>query len=110
MSIPWFLSRVLVIVAPYEADAQLAHLYLTKTADAVMTEDSDLIIFGTGKLLVKLDDQSGSLVQIDATSLGKVDLLESFVSNEDRVKWLRFACIMQGTVRYCNDTNKAFYQ
>jgi len=89
-----------VIVAPYEADAQLAHLYLTKTADAVMTEDSDLIIFGTGKLLVKLDDNSGALVEIDATNLKKVESLESFMSECDRVKWLRFACIMQGCDYY----------
>ena len=64
-----------------------------------MTEDSDLIIFGTGKLLVKLDDNSGALVEIDATSLRKVESLESFISESDRVKWLRFACIMQGTLR-----------
>ena len=65
-----------------------------------MTEDSDLIIFGTGKLLVKLDDNSGALVEIDATSLRKVESLESFISESDRVKWLRFACIMQGTSRH----------
>ena len=64
-----------------------------------MTEDSDLIIFGAGKLLVKLDDNSGALVEIDATSLKKVESLESFISECDRVKWLRYACIMQGTSR-----------
>lgn len=63
-----------------------------------MTEDSDLIIFGTGKLLVKLDDNSGALVEIDATNLKKVESLESFMPEGDRVKWLRFACIMQGTI------------
>ena len=64
-----------------------------------MTEDSDLIIFGTGKLLVKLDDNSGALVEIDATSLKKVESLETFISECERVKWLRYACIMQGTSR-----------
>ena len=30
------------IVAPYEADAQLAYLFKTKSVDAVITEDGDL--------------------------------------------------------------------
>lgn len=35
-----------VIVAPYEADAQLAYLNRTRIADYVITEDSDLVLFG----------------------------------------------------------------
>ena len=35
-----------VIVAPYEADAQLAYLNRAKIADYVITEDSDLVLFG----------------------------------------------------------------
>lgn len=35
-----------VIVAPYEADAQLAYLNTTQIADYVITEDSDLVLFG----------------------------------------------------------------
>jgi len=35
-----------IIVAPYEADAQLAYLNRTKIADYVITEDSDLVLFG----------------------------------------------------------------
>jgi exonuclease-1 len=35
-----------VIVAPYEADAQLAYLNRSKIADYVITEDSDLVLFG----------------------------------------------------------------
>lgn len=34
------------IVAPYEADAQLAYLALTGDVDAVITEDSDLLPYG----------------------------------------------------------------
>lgn len=34
------------IVAPYEADAQMTFLAVTKHVDAVITEDSDLIPFG----------------------------------------------------------------
>lgn len=34
------------IVAPYEADAQMTFLAVSKQVDAVITEDSDLIPFG----------------------------------------------------------------
>ncbi|GFS11584.1 exonuclease 1 [Elysia marginata] len=42
------------IVAPYEADAQLAYLNLSGVAQLVVTEDSDLLLFGCEKLLKKL--------------------------------------------------------
>ena len=35
-----------VIVAPYEADAQLAYLIKNKFCDLLITNDSDLIPFG----------------------------------------------------------------
>lgn len=38
------------IVAPYEADAQLAYLNVTGIADVVITEDSDLTLFGCKKV------------------------------------------------------------
>jgi exonuclease-1 len=38
--------NVKYVVAPYEADAQLAFLEKTGTIDAIMTEDSDLLVFG----------------------------------------------------------------
>lgn len=38
------------IVAPYEADAQLAYLTKSGLAHAVITEDSDLLAFGCKKV------------------------------------------------------------
>lgn len=38
------------IVAPYEADAQLAFLNINKIADVIITEDSDLLLFGCSKV------------------------------------------------------------
>lgn len=38
------------IVAPYEADAQLAYICKLKLADYVITEDSDLVLFGCEKV------------------------------------------------------------
>jgi exonuclease-1 len=46
---------VAFIVAPYEADAQLAYLVRHGLADAVLTEDSDLLVFGCPEVLFKLD-------------------------------------------------------
>lgn len=43
------------IVAPYEADAQMAWLSMQEIVDAVICEDSDLIIFGAKRILFKLD-------------------------------------------------------
>lgn len=39
-------ENVCYIVAPYEADAQMTFLAISKQVDAVITEDSDLIAFG----------------------------------------------------------------
>ena len=38
------------IVAPYEADAQLAYLNKTGIAQVIITEDSDLVLFGCNKV------------------------------------------------------------
>lgn len=40
------------IVAPFEADAQLAYLNLSGMAHFVVTEDSDLLLFGCSKVLL----------------------------------------------------------
>ena len=43
------------IVAPYEADAQLAYLSRKGLVDVIITEDSDLLAFGAKRILYKLD-------------------------------------------------------
>ncbi|KAH8853049.1 Exonuclease 1 [Schistosoma japonicum] len=55
------------IIAPYEADAQLAYLNRTGYADFVITEDSDLLLFGCRQVIFKLD-LSGSGVLVAAAS------------------------------------------
>ncbi|KAL6258250.1 hypothetical protein P5V15_010181 [Pogonomyrmex californicus] len=40
------------ITAPYEADAQLAYLNINGIADVVITEDSDLTLFGCKKVSI----------------------------------------------------------
>ncbi|KAG5518137.1 hypothetical protein PMAC_003323 [Pneumocystis sp. 'macacae'] len=51
------------IVAPYEADAQLAYLEKQGKIDAILTEDSDLLVFGCKCILLKLD-QYGECIEI----------------------------------------------
>ncbi|KAG5235143.1 exonuclease [Salix suchowensis] len=48
-------ENVLYVVAPYEADAQMTFLSVSKQVDAVITEDSDLIPFGCHRIIFKMD-------------------------------------------------------
>ena len=43
------------VVAPYEADAQMAYMVKQGIADFAISEDSDLIAYGCPKQLMKLD-------------------------------------------------------
>lgn len=52
------------LVAPYEADAQLVYLERKGIIDAILSEDSDLLVFGAKCLLTKLD-QHGDCVEIN---------------------------------------------
>ena len=54
--IPWLTSyRPQYLVAPYEADPQLAYLERHGIVDGIITEDSDLLVFGCQNVLFKLD-------------------------------------------------------
>ncbi|EEF40158.1 exonuclease, putative [Ricinus communis] len=48
-------ENVSYVVAPYEADAQMTFLAISKQVDAVITEDSDLIPFGCPRIVFKMD-------------------------------------------------------
>ncbi|KAF3912872.1 hypothetical protein AA313_de0205606 [Arthrobotrys entomopaga] len=56
-------ANVPYIVAPYEADAQMAYLEKIGEVSAILSEDSDLLVFGAQCLLTKLD-QYGNCVAI----------------------------------------------
>ena len=49
------------IVAPYEADAELAYLSRMNLVDIVISDDSDLIAYGCSKILFKLNSSGNGL-------------------------------------------------
>lgn len=58
------------IVAPYEADAQLAFLSNQDICEFIITEDTDLILYGCKKIIYKID-VFGHCVLYDKSRLGK---------------------------------------
>ncbi|KAF3763779.1 hypothetical protein M406DRAFT_95328 [Cryphonectria parasitica EP155] len=52
------------VVAPYEADAQLVYLERQGLINGIISEDSDLLVFGAKRLLTKMD-QHGQCVEIN---------------------------------------------
>ncbi|XP_057704538.1 exonuclease 1 isoform X2 [Corythoichthys intestinalis] len=79
------------IVAPYEADAQLAYLTKTGLAHAVITEDSDLLAFGCKKVILKMDKQGNGL-EIDQSNLGRCRSLGNIFTEQK----FRYMCILSG--------------
>ncbi|KFY41405.1 hypothetical protein V494_03025 [Pseudogymnoascus sp. VKM F-4513 (FW-928)] len=58
------MAGVQYIVAPYEADAQMVYLERKGVLDGILSEDSDLLVFGAKCLLTKLD-QYGNCIEIN---------------------------------------------
>jgi exonuclease-1 len=50
------MEEIKFIVAPYEADPQMVYLEKMGLVDGILSEDSDLLIFGAKCLLTKLND------------------------------------------------------
>ncbi|XP_043551457.1 exonuclease 1 [Chiloscyllium plagiosum] len=79
------------IVAPYEADAQLAYLNKIGIAQAVITEDSDLLAFGCKKVVLKVD-KNGNGIEIDRAQFGRCKQLGNIFTEEK----FRYMCILSG--------------
>lgn len=91
------------VVAPYEADAQMAYMVKAGIADFAVSEDSDLIAYGCPKILMKLDFfGKAQLWSYDAFKAMKVDAKadKSLVSLKQLQDLSRedfsFACVMAG--------------
>jgi len=57
-------ANIPYVVAPYEADAQLVYLERQGLVNGIVSEDSDLLVFGAKRLLTKMD-QYGNCVEIN---------------------------------------------
>uniref|UniRef100_A0A8C3VI13 Exonuclease 1 n=1 Tax=Catagonus wagneri TaxID=51154 RepID=A0A8C3VI13_9CETA len=79
------------LVAPYEADAQLAYLNKAGVVQAIITEDSDLLAFGCKKVILKMD-QFGNGLEVDQARLGKCKQLGDVFTEEK----FRYMCILSG--------------
>ena len=98
------------VVAPYEADAQITYLAKTGYVDAVISEDSDLLVFGCPKVtsscqtllaqnialtqlpqvIYKLDNQ-GNGIEIRLDHLGQIPGMTFWTH-----KTFRQMCILSG--------------
>ncbi|TRM62242.1 PIN domain-like protein [Schizophyllum amplum] len=65
-------ETVKYVVAPYEADAQMAFLERTGAVNAILTEDSDLLVFGCKNVLFKLDHAQNTVVHISRSDFASV--------------------------------------
>ncbi|KAJ5885249.1 hypothetical protein N7495_009759 [Penicillium taxi] len=84
--------NVQYVVAPYEADPQMVYLEQLGIVDGIISEDSDLLVFGAKRLLSKLD-QHGDCIEInraDFTACRDVSLVGW--SDAD----FRHMCILSG--------------
>ncbi|KAJ2427611.1 hypothetical protein GGF41_001628 [Coemansia sp. RSA 2531] len=80
------------LVAPYEADAQLAYLEAQGVITAAISEDSDLIVFGCRNIIFKLD-QYGEAVIFDRLKMMHSKAVDiNGWTNEQ----LRRMCILSG--------------
>ncbi|KAI8785058.1 exonuclease 1 [Biomphalaria glabrata] len=80
------------IVAPYEADAQLAFLNLKGIAQIIVTEDSDLLLFGCDKIIFKMDF-FGNGTLIEKSRLNEVLSMQSGVYTFEKFRQM---CILSG--------------
>jgi len=122
--------KVEFVCAPYEADAQLAYMYKQKQIDFVISEDSDLLLFGVEKAFYKFDVNTGSGHFVDLEQLNsyrspsnansrqkEMDLCLYLKKSQDRHQDLITCCNLAGSdyidslpgigiktaVKYCNE-------
>ncbi|CAX41445.1 exodeoxyribonuclease, putative [Candida dubliniensis CD36] len=81
------------IVAPYEADPQMVYLEKMGVVDGILSEDSDLLIFGCKKLITKLKDD-GTCVEINRDKFDKVKEIPYL--NQYNMEQLRLVAMLSG--------------
>ncbi|KAI0096739.1 hypothetical protein GGR51DRAFT_553397 [Nemania sp. FL0031] len=76
-------ANVPYVVAPYEADAQLVYLERQGITSGIISEDSDLLVFGAKRLITKLD-QYGQCIEVNRRDFNACREV-SFVGWDDRL-------------------------
>lgn len=82
------------VVAPYEADPQMVYLEKIGLVDGILSEDSDLLIFGCNTLVTKLND-FGECIEICRKNFDKVKKvpgLASFTEEQLRIVAMLSGC------------------
>ncbi|GAB1317608.1 Rad2 nuclease [Madurella fahalii] len=86
-------AQVPYVVAPYEADAQLVYLERQGLISGIVSEDSDLLVFGAKRLLTKMD-KYGQCIEInrrDFCAVREISLTD-FTDNEFRYMAIFSGC------------------
>ncbi|GME66787.1 unnamed protein product [[Candida] boidinii] len=73
------------VVAPYEADSQMVYLEKLGLVDGIISEDSDLLVFGCKTLITKLNDK-GSCIEIRKENFSKITSSSIGSLNEDQLR------------------------
>ena len=76
-------ANIPYVVAPYEADAQLVYLERQGITSGIISEDSDLLVFGAKRLITKLD-QYGQCVEVNRRDFNACREV-SFVGWDDKL-------------------------
>lgn len=85
-------SNIEFIVAPYEADAQLAFLAYHKIVDLVITEDSDLIVYQCPHTIFKLD-REGNCQSLSRSDFLSLPIISDMNGNQ---KMIVESCVLSG--------------
>ncbi len=95
-----------IIVAPFEADAQIGFLYKTKQIDFAISEDSDLIPYGVKKIAFKLD-QFGNMDFLDLSeenftnNIKRIENNENISSNEKEISKFLLNLNQDKLIKFC---------
>lgn len=80
-------AKIDFIVAPYEADSQLVYLEKRGVIDGIISEDSDMLVFGAKVLLTKLD-QYGQCVSISRKDFTACKEVSFMGWTDDEFRWM----------------------
>lgn len=83
--------HVKYVVAPYEADPQMVYLEKIGAVDGILSEDSDLLVFGCNRLITKLTDY-GECIEIDRANFHKIKRLDLFTPEQWRLVAILSGC------------------